>query len=171
LAVAAAAAGADLLDYHLPDGSGPQLSGQLRREGNKAAVVMLTADGSERALIASVEAGAAGFFVKTAPVSHIRSAVRRAAEGEMLVPGAQLAALLRKQREQASQEASRADLLHRLTPRERTILDLSREGLDNPGIARKLGISVTTVRGHVQNTLEKLGVHSKLEAVVRVSSP
>ena len=156
-----------LLDYHLPDVSGAQLATRLRREGNKAAVVMLTADDSEQALMASVEAGATGFFVKTAQLDQIRSAVRRAADGEMLVPGVQLSALLRKQREQASREAGRTDLLHRLTPRERAILDLSREGFDNRSIARELGISVKTVRGHIQNTLEKLGVHSKLEAVVR----
>jgi DNA-binding NarL/FixJ family response regulator len=56
-----------------------------------------------------------------------------------------------------------------LTPRERDVLRLVCEGLDNKTIAGRLGLSVATVRGHVQNVLEKLGAHSKLEAVVIAS--
>jgi DNA-binding NarL/FixJ family response regulator len=62
---------------------------------------------------------------------------------------------------QASQGATR------LTPREREVLDLMADGLDNRAIAAKLGIQYTTVRGHVRSVVEKLGARSRLEAVAR----
>jgi DNA-binding NarL/FixJ family response regulator len=55
----------------------------------------------------------------------------------------------------------------RLTPREREVLDLMADGLDNRAIAAKLGIQYTTVRGHVRSVVEKLGARSRLEAVAR----
>jgi DNA-binding CsgD family transcriptional regulator len=54
-----------------------------------------------------------------------------------------------------------------LTPREREVLDLMAEGLDNRAIAASLGIQYTTVRGHVRSVIEKLGARSRLEAVAR----
>jgi len=56
------------------------------------------------------------------------------------------------------------DPLQRLTPREREVLGLVREGMASKEIARKLGISSATVRCHVQNVLTKLGVYSRLQA-------
>ena len=69
----------------------------------------------------------------------------------------------------ASQAAGRGDgedVAGRLTPRELEVLRLLATGLDNPKIADVMGISVTTVRNHIDHVLTKLGVHSKLEAVV-----
>jgi DNA-binding NarL/FixJ family response regulator len=60
-------------------------------------------------------------------------------------------------------------LLTELTPREKEILQLMADGLDNRAIADRLSISFTTVRGHVQHILEKLDAHSKLEAVARAA--
>lgn len=57
----------------------------------------------------------------------------------------------------------------RFTPRERQVLALIREGLTNAAIALRLGVSVTTVRTHVRGIIEKLGVNSKLQAIVRAS--
>jgi DNA-binding NarL/FixJ family response regulator len=95
--------------------------------------------------------------------------VSRAGTGEVLLPARQLAALLGRRREQALRQAERTRRLDSLTPRERQILTLMAEGLDNRDIARRLGVSYATVRSHVRHLLSKLGARSKLEAVVKAA--
>jgi DNA-binding NarL/FixJ family response regulator len=156
-----------LMDFHLPDGTGAEAANRIRAELPKAAVVILSADTGDEAMLAAIQAGASGYLVKSEAVAQVVSAVRKAAEGEMLIPAATLAGLLARQHQRASQQAERQRLLGQLTPREVEILKLMAEGLDNYDIADRLVIGYTTVRGHVQNVLEKLGAHSKLEAVAR----
>jgi DNA-binding NarL/FixJ family response regulator len=158
-----------LMDFHLPDGTGAEAAGKLRRELEDVAIVFLSADSSEDALIAAIESGASGYLVKSGAAAQVADAVRRAAEGEMLIPAATLAGLLARQRQRQREEAALQKLAGQLTPREREILQLMAQGLDNRAIAEKLFISFTTVRGHVQNILEKLDAHSKLEAVARAN--
>lgn len=156
-----------LMDYHLPDGTGAQAALAIRRRLPEAAIVMLTADASDEVLMAAVEAGACGFLLKSNAAAQVIEAVRRAADGEMLIPAATLARLIGRQREQARRQAERSRLLEKLTPRELEVLALMARGLDNRAIAHRLVLSYATVRGHVQNILSKLDAHSKLEAVAR----
>ena len=158
-----------LLDYYLPDGTGAEAAAALRRHAPATAVVTLTADDSDDALFASVKAGACGYLLKTQALDEVVQAVRRAAEGEMLIPAARLAGLLVRERERAHVETERQRLLGALTPREREVLGLMAKGLDNRAIAEHLIVSVTTVRWHVQRILQKLDAHSKLEAVARAA--
>jgi DNA-binding NarL/FixJ family response regulator len=158
-----------LMDYHLPDGTGAQAAATIRRELDDVAIVFLSADSSEDALIAAIEAGACGYLVKSGAAAQVADAVRRAAEGEMLIPAATLAGLLARQRQRQREQAQVETLAGQLTRREKEILKLMAQGLDNRAIAEKLFISFTTVRGHVQNILEKLDAHSKLEAVARAN--
>ena len=158
-----------LMDFHLPDGTGAEAAGRLREELGDVAIVFLSADSSEEALMAAIESGASGYLVKSGAAAQVADAVRRAAEGEMLIPAATLAGLLARQRQRQREEAAVQQLAGQLTPREREILRLMAQGLDNRAIADKLFISFTTVRGHVQNILEKLDAHSKLEAVARAN--
>ena len=156
-----------LMDFHLPDGTGAEAATRIRAELPRVAVVVLSADTGDEAMLAAIQAGASGYLVKSEAVAKVVAAVRKAAEGEMLIPAATLAGLLARQHQRAHQQAERQRLLGQLTPREVEILKLMAEGLDNYDIADKLVIGYTTVRGHVQNVLEKLGAHSKLEAVAR----
>lgn len=156
-----------LMDYHLPDGSGADAARAIRKQLPGTAVVILTAETSEDAVLASVEAGAVGFLRKSEAAEKVVEAVRRAAEGEMLIPPAMLVGLIARQRQRAQEEAERNRLLGELTPREREVLQLMSKGFDNKTIAEQMVISLTTVRGYVQNVLEKLDAHSKLEAVAR----
>jgi DNA-binding NarL/FixJ family response regulator len=156
-----------LIDFRLPDGTGAEAAVGIREHRPDVAVVFLSADDSEQAMIAAVEAGAAGYLVKTAAGSEIVEAVQRAAEGEMLLPAPRLAALLARRRELAQEEDRRARLLGSLTPREREILTLMAEGLDNRRIADRLHVAYPTVRSHVRRVLQKLGARSRLEAVVK----
>ena len=156
-----------LMDFHLPDGTGADAATRIRAELPKVAVVVLSADTGDDAMLAAIQAGASGYLVKSEAVSKVVSAVRKAADGEMLIPAATLAGLLARQHQRQHQQAERTRLLGQLTPREVEILRLMAQGLDNYDIADRLVIGYTTVRGHVQNVLEKLGAHSKLEAVAR----
>ena len=148
-----------LLDHRLPDGLGVDSIGELTRLRPEAKVVVLTAAAEDSMLVTATEAGCAGFLLKTSPLEELVAAVRSAAAGEMLVSTELLSRLLNRLR--ADREEPAADL----TAREREILQLIAEGLTNAAIARRLFISVNTVRNHVQSLLAKLGAHSKLEAL------
>ncbi|MGH7904440.1 MAG: response regulator [Candidatus Dormibacteraceae bacterium] len=158
-----------IMDYHLPDGTGAEAAVAIRAELPEVTVIMLSADTGDDAVTAAIEAGACGYIVKSEAASKVADAVRRAADGEMLIPAAVLAGLLARQRQRAQEEAERERLVRHLTPREREILKLMAQGMDNWAISDHLVISFTTVRGHVQNILEKLSAHSKLEAVARAN--
>jgi DNA-binding NarL/FixJ family response regulator len=158
-----------IADYWLPDGTGADAAAAVRVHRPDAAVLFLSADDSDAVMLAALEAGASGYLVKTAGGSDVADAVRRAAEGEILVPARQLAALLARRRDQAQRHAERSRRLGSLTPREREILALMAEGMDNREVAARLGVSYATVRSHVRHLLGKLGARSKLDAVVKAA--
>jgi two-component system nitrate/nitrite response regulator NarL len=158
-----------VVDYWLPDGTGAEAVTAMRAHRPDLAVVFLSADDSDDAMLAALEVGASGYLVKSTGGADVAEAVRRAAEGEVLVPAQQLAALLARRRERAHRQAEQSRLLDSLTPRERQVLGLMAEGMDNREVAARLSISYPTVRSHVRHMLKKLGARSKLEAVVKAA--
>jgi DNA-binding NarL/FixJ family response regulator len=156
-----------LMDYYLPDGSGAEAAADIRRRMPDVAVVMLSGDPGEEVLLSAVEAGASGYVLKTQPTGELIDVVRRVAGGDVMIPAGALAELVRRQGQRSRREAERERMLRALTPREREILLLMTRGLDNRAIARQMVVGYTTVRGHVQSILGKLGAHSRLEAVAR----
>ena len=158
-----------IVDFRLPDGTGADAALRIRMHRPGAAVVFLSADDSDQAMLAAIEAGASGYLVKSAPGPEIVEAVRRAADGEMLIAAPKLAALLGRQREVAGQDDHRTRRLESLTPREYEILQLMTQGMDNREIADRLSVAYPTVRSHVRKVLEKLGARSRLEAVVKAA--
>jgi DNA-binding NarL/FixJ family response regulator len=157
-----------LMDYFLPDGTGAEAAAQIREHLPNVAIVILNANGGDDALLAAVDAGACGFLLKTQAAIQVVEAVRRASEGEMLIPAATLVGLIARRRQSG---ASAVAYPHRdtLTTREHEILALMAQGASNRAIAEQLMIEYSTVRSHVQRILDKLGAHSKLEAVARAS--
>ena len=151
-----------LVDFRLPDATGADVARALRQRQPRLKIVFLSMVVSQVLLLDAVRAGAQGYLLKSQPASELVDSLRRAAAGEMLIPAHVLAELVTGQDE-------RAQLLGRLTPRERELLNLVAQGLDNREIGRRLGIRYVTVRGHLRNLLGKLDAHSKLEAVVRAS--
>jgi DNA-binding NarL/FixJ family response regulator len=154
-----------LMDYRLPDGDGAIATERIRLKLPEVAVVFLSADISEASMMRAVEAGAAGYVSKAASADDLLDAVRRAADGEFLVGAATMARLLQQRRQAEHQAAEQQRIGSELTPREREVLRLMAGGLDNYDIADQLRIGYGTVRGHVRGVLEKLGAHSKLQAV------
>jgi DNA-binding NarL/FixJ family response regulator len=156
-----------LIDYHLPDGTGIDAVRGLAAATPK--IVFLSSERSDAAVLAALEAGACGYLVKSEPLDQLVRAVRRAAEGEILLQAGELAALLGSQRERQRREAELERATAGLTAREHEILRLMAQGLDNRAIAELLHLALTTVRWYVQILLEKLEVHSKLSAVARAA--
>ncbi len=156
-----------LMDYRLGPDSGAQAAGAARARRPETAVVMMSGEVSDIAMLAALEAGASGFLLKTMRAEELVSAIRRAAAGEMLVPPGTVQRLLRFGREQEASTSGRARMRDSLTAREREVLALMGRGLDNAAIAEALTVSYFTVRGHVRAILEKLGARTKLEAVAR----
>jgi len=148
-----------LLDHRLPDGLGVDSIAELKALRPNTKIVVLTAVAEDSMLVKATEAGCAGFILKTSPLIELVAAVRTAAAGEIMVSSELLARLLNRLHHKHEAPP------HDLTGREREILELIAEGLTNGAIAKRLFISVNTVRNHVQSVLAKLEAHSKLEAL------
>ena len=107
----------------------------------------------------ALEHGCSGFLTKDKPLDEVVDAIRAAASGGAVIAPGMLARLLERYRTPgASNEA--------LSVRELDVLRLLGEGFDNDAIARRLAVTLSTVRNHIQSIIEKLHVHSKLEAVI-----
>ena len=155
-----------IVDLGLPDGYGGELIKELRDWSPEAQALVLSASLDKAEIARAVEYGAAGVLHKSAGISEVVDAVRRLRAGETLLPLSEVVELLRfaGARRQEEQEARYA--LAQLTPREREVLQAMAEGLDGREIAERLRISVTTERNHTARILAKLGVHSRLQALV-----
>jgi DNA-binding NarL/FixJ family response regulator len=149
-----------LVDFHLPDGKGPDAARQLRAILPRIAVVIVSGDERDEALREAIGAGAVGYISKNEAGHKVVEAAQRAAAGETLVDQDQLRRILAQTRVVANDAPS-------LTEREREILDLIGEGLDNSDIAERLVISVHTVRHHIGNLFDKFDAHSKLELAAK----
>lgn len=158
-----------LVDFRLPDGTGADAAERIRAHDPSAAIVILSADTSDDSLLAAVEAGACGYLLKSASGDEIAGAIRSAAEGETLIPARTLVDVLARHRESARASAQQSERLESLTPREKEILALMSQGLDNRAVAERLSISYATVRTHVRKVLEKLEARSQLEAVAKAA--
>ena len=149
-----------LLDFRLPDGTGADAAFIIRDAWPAAKMIFLTREDSDAARFAAVQAGASAFVHKSRAAADVVAAIRDVARGKMLITPRTIATLLTKRREIDAQ-------LQSLTAREKEVLSLLAQGLSSRNMAAKLGISYTTVRSHIRGLGSKLGVHSKLEAIVK----
>lgn len=148
-----------LMDFRLPDGEGTKAAAEIRASCPDSKVVMLTAEAHESVVLAAIEAGCSGYLLKSAQLEEVIDAVRAAHAGEALISPAMLARVLPQLR------GEKGGVGERLSRRETEILGLLAEGRSNQSIADDLVLSPHTVRNHVQRIIQKLGAHSKLEAV------
>ncbi|MGD0371900.1 MAG: response regulator transcription factor [Candidatus Dormibacteria bacterium] len=146
-----------LLDQRLPDGQGTHAAAELRALCPGAKVVLVTAAMEPSVLNEALAAGCAGFVTKGDSIDALAAAVRAAASGATPVSPAMLTRITRGD--------SNSSLTEPLTPRETAVLLFLADGMSNEEIARRLFISIHTLRNHIQSIISKLGAHSKLEAV------
>lgn len=155
-----------VVDIDLPDGSGIELINKLHRGQPGTKILVLTGSASRKDVAFAVEAGAAGVLHKSVEVEQIIDAVRRLHAGEFLIDPRDVIEMLRVVRQVREQERDAQAAFARITPRERDVLQALADGLTDKQIAQRLGISVETVRTHIVNLLAKLGVDSRLKALV-----
>jgi DNA-binding NarL/FixJ family response regulator len=149
-----------LLDFRLNDGTGADAAAAIRRVAPNAKHIFLTREDSDVARFAALESGASGFIHKSRAAGEVVDAIRKVAAGSTLITPSSIAALINRRRQTDSQRES-------LTPREKEVLRLMAEGTSSRDIANKLGISYATVRTHIRSLDAKLGVHSKVQAIVK----
>jgi DNA-binding NarL/FixJ family response regulator len=148
-----------VLDLQLPDLSGVEVIHGLARTAPAAKVLVLSASGEHRDVLAAVKAGATGYLVKSAARQEFLDAVARTANGDAVFTAGLAGLVLGEYR----RLATRGPQVPQLTERETEVLRLVATGLSYRQIAERLVVSHRTVQNHVQNTLGKLQLHNRVE--------
>jgi two-component system nitrate/nitrite response regulator NarL len=157
-----------IVDLALPDGDGLDLIEDFSSQPRTMTLV-LSASLEPGRFARAVEAGASGVLHKSTPIKDIVEAVRKLRAGEALLSPAEVVEMLRLVGRERQEEHAARQAVERLTPREKEVLQALAEGLESREIAEKLNVTVETERTHMVNILHKLGVHSRLQALVLAS--
>ena len=152
-----------IVDLALPDGDGLDL---LEDFSSRMVTLVLSASLEPGRFARAVEAGASGVLHKSTPIKDIVDAVRKLKAGEALLSPGQVVEMLRFVSRERQEELAARQAVERLTPREKDVLQALAEGLESKEIAEKLNVTVETERTHMVNILHKLGVHSRLQALI-----
>ncbi|WP_240917141.1 response regulator transcription factor [Nocardioides sp. HDW12B] len=168
-AAAALAAGSApdvvLMDVRMPRQSGIEACAAVKEAAPQARIIMLTVSDDEADLYDAVKSGASGYLLKDSSIEEVAQAIRVVADGQSLISPSMAIKLLDEFKQMARTDRQ-AVPTPRLTERELEVLRLVAQGLNNREIAKQLFISENTVKNHVRNILEKLQLHSRMEAVM-----
>jgi len=154
-----------LLDVGLPDGSGLDLIPEVKQASPDTNIVVLTSLKDETTLMRVVDSGISGFVSKDSQLSDLLITIRKAAEGEIVMPTSLLVGLLMRMPRDKGAAYQDDRGWERLTTREQEVLERLAAGKTGDEIAEELHIAPLTVRTHIRNLMAKMGVHSRLEAV------
>jgi two-component system NarL family response regulator len=154
-----------LMDVRMPKVNGIEATRRIVDAVPTARVLVLTVSDDEDDLYAAVKAGATGYLLKEISIDEVANAIRTAVTGQSLISPSMASKLLLEFNNLARQAEERI-VVPRLTDRELQVLKLVARGLSNREVAEELFISENTVKNHVRNILEKLHLHSRMEAVV-----
>ncbi|MGE5459330.1 MAG: response regulator [Solirubrobacterales bacterium] len=147
-----------LLDLSMPDLDGIEVTRRLAEAAPETRIVVFTSFSDRERIVQAIDAGAIGYLLKDAEPDEIHAAIRAAARGEApLAPRAAAALLAERSTRPAAVE---------LTAREREVLGLVVGGMANKQIARRLGISEKTVKGHLTNLFQRIGVADRTQAAL-----
>jgi DNA-binding NarL/FixJ family response regulator len=154
-----------LMDVRMPKRSGIEACVAIKEVAPTARIIMLTVSDEEADLYDAVKNGASGYLLKDSSIDEVAQAVRVVADGQSLISPSMAIKLL-DEFKQMSRSDRQQVATPRLTDRELEVLKLVAQGLNNREIAKRLFISENTVKNHVRNILEKLQLHSRMEAVM-----
>lgn len=147
-----------LLDLSMPEVDGIEVTRRLREAAVPTRVVVFTSFSDRERIVQALDAGAVGYLLKDAEPDEIHGAIRAAARGDSPLAPRAAAELLAERRARPAEVE--------LTAREQEVLALVVEGLANKQIARRMGISEKTVKGHLTNLFQRIGVSDRTQAAL-----
>ena len=153
-----------LMDLHMPRLNGIEATARIVQSSPHIGVVVLTMLEDEDSVFAAVRAGARGYLLKGARRSEILRSLEAVGAGDVIFgPGIaeRMMTYFRGVRARPT-----AEVFPQLTDRERAVLSLIADGLENAEIGRELGLSVKTVRNHASNIFAKLQVAHRAQAII-----
>ncbi len=156
-----------LMDVRMPKRSGIEACGAIHETVPSAKIIMLTISDEEADLYDAIKAGAMGYLLKEISIEEVAAAIRAVHGGQSLISPSMASKLLTEFASMIKRTDDKQQVpTPRLTDREMEVLKLVAKGLNNRDIAKQLFISENTVKNHIRNILEKLQLHSRMEAVV-----
>jgi DNA-binding NarL/FixJ family response regulator len=156
-----------LMDVRMPKVGGIEATRRITESQPTTKILMLTVSDEEGDLYEAIKAGAAGYLLKEISIEEVADAVRAVVQGQTLISPSMASKLIQEFTALAKRSEERRDVpAPRLTERELEVLKLVAQGMSNRDIAEVLFISENTVKNHVRNILEKLHLHSRMEAVM-----
>jgi two-component system NarL family response regulator len=156
-----------LMDIRMPKRGGIDACTAIKDAVPSTKIIMLTISDEEADLYDAIKAGAMGYLLKEISIEEVASAIRAVHGGQSLISPSMASKLLNEFASMIKRGDERQQVpAPRLTEREMEVLRLVAKGLNNRDIAKQLFISENTVKNHIRNILEKLQLHSRMEAVV-----
>lgn len=153
-----------LMDIRMPDGDGLEATRDIARQGLLPRIIILTTFGLDEYIVEAIRAGAAGFLVKDTEPAELLRAIRAVHDGDALLSAPVTRRVLDYLKGQGGSAAPRS--LAEITEREREVLALVGEGLNNAEIAERLYITPLTAKTHVSRIMGKLGCRDRAQLVV-----
>lgn len=154
-----------LMDVGMPKLSGLEATKKIKAEHPEIVVLVLTIHDEDEYIMGLLEAGAAGYLLKSAYGEELIQAIRSARSGEFVLHPVVMKKLLQRANHHRLKPI-RLEGVEQLTGRETEVLRFMATGMSNKEIAQKLGVGVRTVKGHLVNVFAKMRVSSRTEAVL-----
>jgi len=154
-----------LMDVRMPKRSGIEACAAIKEVAPTARIIMLTVSDEEADLYEAVKNGALGYLLKESSIDEVAQAIRVVADGQSLISPSMAIKLLDEFKQISGPDQQQAST-PQVTDRELDVLQLVAQGLNNREIGKRLFISENTVKNHVRNILEKLQLHSRMEAAM-----
>jgi NarL family two-component system response regulator LiaR len=158
-----------LMDLLMPEMSGLEVIAKLQEGHPQIKILVVTSLEDEEKVLGAIQAGALGYFPKTAPRTYLLDAIRKVADGIPYLPSGIAQKLFKGLRKMKTPLPGRSAVDEPLTSRQEDILALMGEGRSDREISEMLHLTEATVRSHVHNIIRRLGVENRSQAVAYIN--